>query len=322
MKAEITFQKFDVAKQIVYGTVYAPLVADSQGDWATAETIEKMAHDFSAKNRANAIDVEHNFKPSGAVVVESFVARKGDQDFAEGAWAMGIKTPDDIWGLVKSGKIRGLSMYGKGERIAKGLPDDPKAKHELINGEILSVSLVSRAANREEFVMTKSDNSIAALAEQFTKIAEQIAETTEAIQQGFERQQAQFDSLTQSTDGLVVKAAPVANPNADKICYQFAKRERLQSRLESIWERPDLADGTTESDLRRRIAKCSDKLYALGHETPGVDLETNSAFLFRGGTSEFLQGGVSSLGDILGVSRDGGIHKSEDEINVECCLVL
>lgn len=322
MKTEITFQKFDAAKQIVYGTVYAPLTADSQGDWATAETIEKMAHDFSAKNRAGAIDVEHNQKPSGAVVVESFVARKGDQDFLEGAWAMGIKTPDNIWQLVKSGKITGLSMYGRGERLRKSLPGQPAGKNELINGEILSVSLVGRAANKETFTMTKSDDSIAALAAQFKTIAEQIAETTETIKTQFAAQQAQIDSLTQGADGRVVKAAPVVNRNQERIDYQLRKMDRFQSRLESIWERPDLADATSESDLRRRIAKCSDELYALGYQSPRADLETNSAFLFRGGTSQFLQGGISNLDDILGVSRNTrALEKSADEIDL-CSIYI
>ena len=33
-------------KQIVYAEVYAPNVLDTHGDYMTAETIEKMAHDF------------------------------------------------------------------------------------------------------------------------------------------------------------------------------------------------------------------------------------------------------------------------------------
>lgn len=314
MKSYSEFMKFDVEQQLVFGIVYAPERADSQGDWATADTIEAMAHDFSAKSRAGAIDVEHNQKPSGALVVESFIARKGDQDFPEGSWAMGIRTPDNIWALVKAGKINGLSMYGRGERVIKGLPDQPTAKHELINGEIISVSLVSRAANKEEFVMTKSNDSLQALAKQFEQIAAHIEKTTEAIKEGFEAQQRQIDQLSIGADGRVVKAQPVVNPNANKIDYELRKMDRLQSRLESIWERPDLADETSESDVRRKITKCGDELYALGHEAPRADLDTGSAFLFRGGTSDFLQGGVSSLADIIGVSKySQNITKADED---------
>lgn len=323
MKTEVTFKKFDAAKQIVYGTVYAPLTADSQGDWATAETIEKMAHDFNSKNRAGAIDIEHNLRPSGAVVVESFVARKGDQDFAEGSWAMGVRTPDNIWALVQSGKITGLSMYGRGERVIKGLPDQPTAKNELINGEILSVSLVGRAANMETFTMTKSDDGIAALAEQFQAIATFMQKTSEAIEQGFAKQQAQIDSLSSGVGSRVVKAQPAVNPNADKIEYQLRKEARLQQRFEAILERPDLFHDGAEAEVSRKLEKSADKLFSLGHETPRADLDTGSAFLFRGGTSNFLQGSVSSLDDILGIGHHTRqLRKSDEHIEVECCLVI
>lgn len=317
MKTECTFKKFDAAKQIVYGVVYSPMMSDSQGDWATAETIEKMAHDFSAKSRAGAIDVEHDRRRCGAAVVESFIARKGDQDFAEGAWAMGIKTPDDIWALVKSGKITGLSMYGHCQRVKKELPGQSAGKNELINAKILSVSLVSRAATREEFVMTKSDNSIEALAEQFTAIAAQIQQATETIKTGFAAQQAQLDQLAKSPDGRIVKTQVTVNPYADEIDAEHRMHTRLEDRLWSIMERPDQFPDDAEAKLRSQIVKSEDRLFSLGYNPQRTELDSNCAFFERGGTSNFLQGGISNLDDILGISRNTrALEKSADEINL------
>lgn len=324
MKTEVTFRKFDVARQIVYGVVYAPLVADSQGDWASHESIEKMAHDFNSKNRANAIDVEHNQKPSGALVVESFIARKGDQDFPEGSWSMGIKTPDHIWQLVKTGRINGLSMFGRGERIPRGLPGQPAAKNELVDGEIVSVSLVGRAANKETFVMTKSDDSLQALAKQFETIAAQIQATTETIKTAFAAQQVQIDQLSKGADGRIVKTQPAHNPNVGRIDRVLRKRARLQERLDDVWERPDMHPENAEAELRAGIQKTDDKLFALGHADARAGIDTNSAFFQRGGTSTFLQGSASTIEDVLGVGNyTRQISKAdEDAINVENCLVL
>lgn len=329
MKTQVSFRKFDAAKQIVYGIVYSPMIADSQGDWASAESIEKMAHDFNAKNRAHAIDIEHNLHPSGAAVVESFIARKGDPDYPEGAWAMGIRTPDDIWELVKAKKINGLSMYGKGERVKKGLPDQPTAKHELINGEILSVSLVGRAANMETFTMTKSDDAMKFLADQMQALATHMMSTNQSIRAIKKQQDAldkQIASLSASSDGRVRKAVPTVDPNSDAINRQLRKRERAQERLYSYWERPDLYPDTSESELRKAVQKAGDKLYELNHQDERATLDSGSVFLLRGGRSDFLQATPSSLDDILGISRNArGVRKAyltEDDIAVENCLIL
>ena len=122
--------KTDAAKRIAYGVVYQPDVPDSHGDFMVAEEIEKMAHKFLSKGLVTAIDSEHDLVDTGAVVVESFIARKGDLDFPEGAWVLGVHSPDEAqWAQVLKGEIGGFSMYGKAIRedeqtIELELPDD------------------------------------------------------------------------------------------------------------------------------------------------------------------------------------------------------
>lgn len=127
MKSEITrevlIKAADAPKQIVYGEVYAPLVEDSHGDWMTAEQIELMAHKFMKSGRVKALDREHNLKETGAVVVESFIARKGDPDFAEGAWVLGCHVADsELWAAIEKGEVTGFSMYGQGVRTPRAMP--------------------------------------------------------------------------------------------------------------------------------------------------------------------------------------------------------
>lgn len=102
-------------KRLVYGEVYAPLHVDSQTDAMTAPEIEKMAHNFLMHRRVDKIDVSHNFTESGCLVVESFLARKGDPDgFVEGSWVLGVKViPDVLWEQVKKGELNGFSFAGK-----------------------------------------------------------------------------------------------------------------------------------------------------------------------------------------------------------------
>lgn len=113
---EVRFSK-STEQQLVYGEVYIPMVPDTHGDYMTAENIEAMAQSFVASGRGASIDTEHDGKLNGSVVVESFIARKGDPDFTEGAWVLGVHVSDPaLWQQIKAGEITGFSMAGRGVR--------------------------------------------------------------------------------------------------------------------------------------------------------------------------------------------------------------
>lgn len=66
--------KADSEAHYVTGIVYEPMEEDTQGNYMTAEEIEKAQRWF-AKN-ANSIDLQHNFeKMESAAVVENWIAK-------------------------------------------------------------------------------------------------------------------------------------------------------------------------------------------------------------------------------------------------------
>ncbi|QZI85659.1 serine protease [Stenotrophomonas phage Summit] len=98
-------------KQMVWAEVYAPNRPDVDGEFMTAEDIEKMAYAFLRSGRLDQIDVNHDNEVVSAHVIESFIARKGDPDFIEGAWVVGIHISDpDTWQMVLDGELNGFSM--------------------------------------------------------------------------------------------------------------------------------------------------------------------------------------------------------------------
>ncbi len=114
----VEFKKADAKKQIVYGEVYRPDEKDTDGNWMTANTIEKMAHEFMEDLRLTQIDKNHEGDTEDCVVVESFIARSGDPDFAEDSWVVGVKVHDDaVWKSIEKGEITGFSIEGRGELI-------------------------------------------------------------------------------------------------------------------------------------------------------------------------------------------------------------
>jgi hypothetical protein len=104
--------KADTEHQIVYGVVYEPNDIDTDGETISKEHVAKMAWEFLSSGFYDKIDVQHSFKESGSKVVESFVTRKGDEDFPEDSWVLGVQTPDDVWAQVKSGDLNGFSLAG------------------------------------------------------------------------------------------------------------------------------------------------------------------------------------------------------------------
>lgn len=122
-------KKFDSARQMLWMEVYTPLVPDSQGDFMTAEEIEKTAYNFMRGMRQYNVDTEHNLQKNDTVVIESFIARKGDPEFNAGAWVVGMHVlSPQVWDKVEKGELNAVSMYGSGSRddaiIELEIPDD------------------------------------------------------------------------------------------------------------------------------------------------------------------------------------------------------
>lgn len=109
---ETVFKAADEEQRIVWAEVYAPNRPDSDTEYMDAEGIRKMAYDFMSRMGLDQIDSGHdNQLVAGCCVVESFIARKGDPDFIEGAWVVGVHIPDDdTWAKVKKGELNGFSM--------------------------------------------------------------------------------------------------------------------------------------------------------------------------------------------------------------------
>lgn len=116
---EFTIQKMDDDQKILYGIVYVPDEVDSQGDFASADDIQKMAYLFMKEARTNNVDRQHNFVPGDGFVAESWLLKENDSvfpDIPSGAWAVAIQIEnEDTWQKIKSGEISGLSMAGTAE---------------------------------------------------------------------------------------------------------------------------------------------------------------------------------------------------------------
>lgn len=149
--------KTDDEKQIVFGCVYAPGVLDTYGEFMTADDIEQMAYRYMKEvDLTKSIDVRHDNVATTACPVESFIARKGDPDYPEGSWVMGVHVPDpELWGRIKSGELNGFSFQ------AMVAPVEMTIQYEVIRDH---VGPTEKSEDHEHmlFVQVGSDGKVIA----------------------------------------------------------------------------------------------------------------------------------------------------------------
>ena len=110
--------KADDERQLVYGVVLQPDVADSQGDIVPAEEIEEAAHRYLVRSRV--VGDRHN-RLAAAEVVESYIVPVDieieGQPVKAGSWVLVTHISDpSLWEAVKSGTYTSYSIGGFGLR--------------------------------------------------------------------------------------------------------------------------------------------------------------------------------------------------------------
>lgn len=109
-------------QQIVTGIVYEPGVVDSQGDYATAETIEAACYDFALNGGKPGVQHDPNSVGDGRIaILESYICPAdceiGGQAVTKGTWIQTLKILDTaLWAAIKSGEVTGLSLGGAAVR--------------------------------------------------------------------------------------------------------------------------------------------------------------------------------------------------------------
>lgn len=159
--------KTDSENHFVTGVVYEPMSLDTQGDYMTADEIQKAAH-WYAKN-GSGVDIQHDEeKLEGAAVVESWIAKADftldKTDIKKGTWLMTVEISDpDIWDKIEKGELTGFSMGGKGkyEEIEAEPEELTKSEGRSFLGRLakmFGLEVVEKGAFSDEYSKAKRDS--------------------------------------------------------------------------------------------------------------------------------------------------------------------
>ncbi|MDR1008022.1 MAG: XkdF-like putative serine protease domain-containing protein [Campylobacteraceae bacterium] len=242
----VQIAKQDVEKGIVYGIVYEPDTVDAQGDFATAEEIQKAAYGFMKALNNRNVDKNHAFKGVDAYVAESWIVRKGDTlfpDAKEGTWAVAIQLESDaIKKSVKNGEFEGLSMAGTAIKEDVQKAADDKGVVETIKSIFTSIAK-SFASEKNTAGELNKEEIEKAIKEQLEPI---LKEKTE-LQTKLTKAESDVTVLTKERDELKVlltksKQATEPSPDTSKVetiikaAREYIKKEAEEGNTVSVAE--------------------------------------------------------------------------------------
>lgn len=159
---DVRLLKTDLVAKKIYGVVYEPGVVDTQGDYASAEVIEKAAHDFLTLGLVNMIDDQHSFDPGKGIVKESFILRGEDPQFPgvnKGAWCVVIQPDETMIAAIERGDITGLSLAGQGT-YKKSAELTPQIKFDKSESHLRFASDKPATSPQVKFSDTYDNDSI------------------------------------------------------------------------------------------------------------------------------------------------------------------
>ena len=130
IKLDAIIKNVDEDMRIVSGPVLIPEEVDRQNDIVSAEEIEKAAHDYMKHHQHINIMHSNNYDhmTRDIVPIESAVL-KTDLDYygtgevlKKGTWILDVYVGNDqIWEMIKDGKLKGYSIEGLAERVPENV---------------------------------------------------------------------------------------------------------------------------------------------------------------------------------------------------------
>lgn len=312
----------------VQGIVYKPNVPDKHGDFMLAAEIERSSHRFISDGFVKNIDTNHDQVPNGSAVVESFTAAKQDSRFPTGAWVVKIQITDPhLWALIADGELKGLSFMGSGKRTETQL--NGKTFNQITDLRVDSISLVKKGANQET-VMLKADQD-SKFAEALKVIGDAVAKNAEIMKENQKQIERMGETMNRVIDTTNEIGRPAHSNGGSTAHFQKQEADRifkqendsairvLRNRVAALDDKAHRLMEAGGHDLDARlnriylqIEKAEVDLCALGY-VEGPSLMDNSAFVQRGGTSNYLHATHSERNSAFGIKNpDNTLQKAED----------
>ncbi len=272
--------KSDDEKQLIYGIVYSPDRLDTDGEFMTADDIQKSAHGFLSEFRN--IDGEHDFVSNLGTPVESYIAQDditiGEKTVKQGSWVLVVKATDEAWADVKAGKFNGFSLAGTTTR--KEVTVEVDADGKTIKGSIIKgaidniVQALTGKKDNQEYNIEHEFSTLATVVKNATVDNLDNKELTVAVE-AFINEIGDFMSeVKKQEDGVKTTEKQIEqenieeiSPDTQKIINDFLdKIDSMEKRIKTLED-----TNTRLADTERLAVELSKSLKATTDRVSGVE---------------------------------------------------
>ena len=206
---EIKFSAVDDTKNLLLGAVLIPeqrIYRNMNGNEFemkfSADTIEKLAHNFQKQSYQNNSSLEHETELNDVTFSETWIVEDSNNDksnahgktYPKGTWVAMSKVSDEVYAKAKSGEIKGFSIDGILQLT------EVKFKNE-INMQVDLKSISDAISNGFKTLLTeqKEEEKIEVVAEEVvaeveTPVLEEESFDVEAFKKDLSEMLAQFSA--------------------------------------------------------------------------------------------------------------------------------
>lgn len=238
----------------------------------SAETIEKLAHDFVAENRSGDFSWQHEDSVKGVHCVESWVVIDPERDKSlayglhpkRGTWMLAAKIDDeDLWNKVKSGEAKGFSVEAfvnldelNLKKIDKVMDKDKEVKMEAV--EITSDfwdklrSIIADALGKPQ-ESSEVEDTVGKVADEIEVAGGPKDSETKVVEEAKKKKKTSCEDVAPDVDDKVKEVVDKVDADADSA--QEAK-DKLQAVIDGLNEEIKKKDAEI-ANLKKENAKLS-----------------------------------------------------------------
>jgi hypothetical protein len=208
---EISFSAVDDSKNLLLGAVLIPeqrIYRNMDGNEFemkfSADTIEKLAHNFQKQSYQNNSSLEHDTALTDVTFVEQWIVEDPNNDkssvhgktYPKGTWMAMSKVSDEVYAKAKNGEIKGFSIDG-----ILQLTEVKFKKEVSMNVDLKSIS--EAISNGFKTLLNEQKEEVKVVAEEVvaeveTPVLEEETFDAEAFKKDLEAVLAQFSASIDS----------------------------------------------------------------------------------------------------------------------------
>ena len=279
--------------QVVYGVIMEPYDGtnkDLDGDYSSAEEIEKACHRYAEEFGLGTSYMHERRADEDIATVENFIAPTdylvGGEKIRKGSWVIAQHVKSSaIWKEVESGKLTGFSINGLAGvgPVMKGAMQKRGPGGNLVNIRVEDISVVDKGANGKRYYLMKRSQI------KENPVKKELAIALMKTTADAELRKQIVASVAEADRAEVEKAAQGSandghQAGADAVTLEVLKgvQAALKANTEAIAKMSPAAKPETPEERTARVTK----LVAADQEIPEADLELATSIITKQAAEE------------------------------------